>query len=89
MDDLQQDDKQFYLDLPDRITDPSWIDEPIKQLLKIALILMFAGRKVSGVPFISVAIGAGVNYQTTRKVTRFALKYYQYKHLYGKSGGIV
>lgn len=89
MEDLQQDDKQFYLDLPDRITDLGCIDEPIKQLIKIALILLFSGRKVSGVPFLSVAIGAGVNYQTTRKVTRFALKYYQYKHLYVKRGGIV
>ncbi len=85
MEDIQKDDQQFYYDVPDRITEPIWIDEPLKQLLKTAFILMFSKRKISGVPFISIMIGAGVNYQTTRKVTRFAIKYYQYKHLYEKN----
>lgn len=32
-------------------------------------------------------IGAGINYRTTRNITEFALKYYQYKHLLQKGGG--
>ncbi|GIN58837.1 hypothetical protein J8TS2_31560 [Lederbergia ruris] len=87
MEDIQKDDQQFYYDVPDRITEPIWIDEPLKQLLKTTFILLFSKQKISGVPFISIMIGAGVNYQTTRKITRFALKYYQYKHLYEKSTG--
>jgi len=62
------------------------VDEPLKELLKISLIILFSNRKVSGIPFISVAIGAGINYRTTRKVTHFAKKYYQYKYLLEKSG---
>ncbi|MCJ7839728.1 EcsC family protein [Lederbergia sp. NSJ-179] len=89
MEDLQKNDQQFYYDTPARITELIWIDEPLKQLIKTAIILLFSKRKISGIPIFSVMIGAGVNYQTTRKVTRFALKYYQYKHLYEKSGGIV
>ena len=88
MEDLQKEDEQFYLDIHERITDQSCIDEPLKQLLKISLIMMFSKKTISGKPLISMAIGAGVNYQCTRKVTNFALKYYQYKHLLEKNGGL-
>lgn len=86
MDDLQKEDKQFYFDIHERVTDQTWIDEPLKQLLKISLIIMFSKKTFSGIPLISVAIGAGMNYQTTRQVTDFAKKYYQYKHLLEKNG---
>lgn len=84
IEDLQKEDEQFYYESHERITDQTWIDEPLKQLIKVSLILMFTNKKYSGLPVISLAIGAGVNYQTTRKVTDFALKYYQYKHLLAK-----
>ncbi|GIN74732.1 ABC transporter substrate-binding protein [Bacillus sp. J14TS2] len=87
MEDLQKDDQQFYYEVPGRMTEPIWIDEPLKQFVKTVFILLFSKRKISGVPLISIMIGAGVNYQTTRKITRFAIKYYQYKHLYEKHHG--
>jgi len=74
MEDLQKEDEQFYFDIHERITDHTWVDEPLKELLKISLIILFSNRKVYGIPFISVAIGAGINYRTTRKVTHFAKK---------------
>ena len=86
MEDLQKNDEDFYFDIHERITDPSWVDEPLKELLKISLIMLFSRKTISGIPLISVAIGAGMNYRTTRKVTHFAIKYYQYKHLLEKSG---
>ncbi|WP_164525491.1 EcsC family protein [Siminovitchia acidinfaciens] len=86
--DLQKGDEQFYYHEPERITDSSWVDEPLKHLLKVSMILMLSKRKVSGMPLASMAIGAGVNYKTTRKITDFTLKYYQYKHLLIKSGEI-
>ncbi|MBS4176040.1 EcsC family protein [Lederbergia citrea] len=89
MEDLQKADEQFYFDIHERITDQTWVDEPLKQLLKISLIVMFSKKTISGIPLISLAIGAGVNYQTTRKVTDFALKFYQYKHLLDKNGDLV
>ncbi|MBS4222732.1 EcsC family protein [Lederbergia citrea] len=88
MEDLQKADEQFYFDIHERITDQTWVDEPLKQLLKISLIVMFSKKTISGIPLISLAIGAGVNYQTTRKVTDFALKFYQYKHLLDKNGDL-
>jgi hypothetical protein len=35
-----------------------------------------------------MAIGAGANYQFTRKVTDFAHKYYQYRYLLKKQGEV-
>ncbi|GIN98558.1 hypothetical protein J6TS1_44280 [Siminovitchia terrae] len=86
--DLQKGDEQFYYHEHERITDFSWVDEPLKHLLKVSLILMLSKKKVSGLPLASMAVGAGVNYKTTRKITDFTLKYYQYKHLLIKSGDI-
>ncbi len=88
MDDLQKGDEAFYFDIHERIIDQTWLDEPLKQMLKISLILMFSRKKVSGVPLLSMAIGAGVNYNTTRQVTQFAVKYYQYKHMLEKNGDL-
>lgn len=85
--DLQKGDEQFYYHEPEQITDSSWIDEPLKHLLKVSLILMLS-KKASGLPLASMAIGAGINYKTTRKITDFTLKYYQYKYLLIKSGDI-
>lgn len=87
MNDLKKEGEEYYYDIPERVTDQSWIDEPLKQLLKIALIVMFAKKKISGKPLLSMAIGTGINYRTTRNMTEFALKYYQYKHLLQKNGG--
>ncbi|MCM3111108.1 EcsC family protein [Lederbergia lenta] len=88
MDDLQKGDEAFYFDIHERIIDQTWLDEPLKQMLKISLILMFSRKKVSGVPLLSMAIGAGVNYNTTKQVTQFAVKYYQYKHMLEKNGDL-
>ncbi|MFS0645557.1 EcsC family protein [Siminovitchia sp. 179-K 8D1 HS] len=87
MNDLKKEGEEYYYDIPERVTDQSWIDEPLKQVLKIALIVMFAKKKISGQPLLSMVIGAGINYRATRKITDFALKYYQYKHLLQKNGG--
>ncbi|MBS4199978.1 EcsC family protein [Bacillus sp. FJAT-49732] len=86
MEDLQKEDEQFYFDIHERITDHTWVDEPLKELLKISLIILFSRKSISGIPLISVAIGAGMNYRSTRKVTHFAIKYYQYKYLLEKNG---
>jgi hypothetical protein len=81
-DDLRQadgDDLYFYHGKED-LTDITWVEQPIKQMMKAILILMFRKRKLQGIPVISMAIGASANYQLTRKVTDFAHKYYQLRY---------
>lgn len=45
MDDLQKGEEAFYFDVHERIIDQTWLDEPLKQLLKICLIMMFSKIK--------------------------------------------
>ena len=65
----------------EELTNMSWLEQPLKQVLKASAILMFRRRLLQGVPLISMAIGAGANYQMTRQVSEFAQKYYQYRCL--------
>jgi hypothetical protein len=56
----------------------------VQQLLKALVITLFRKKMISGVPLVSMAIGAVANYQVTRKVTHLAHKYYQLRYLKAK-----
>ncbi len=45
------------------------------------VIALFRKKLIQGIPLVSMAIGAGANYQLTRKVTEVAHKYYQLRYL--------
>ncbi|MFJ7511333.1 EcsC family protein [Peribacillus simplex] len=76
-------DEYFYLGI-EELTNPTWMEQPLKQLLKALSITVFRKKLVRGIPFISMAIGAGSNYQMTRSVSEFAQKFYQYRYLLKK-----
>ncbi|MGE7905135.1 EcsC family protein [Peribacillus sp. NPDC094092] len=76
-------DDYFYLGI-EELTNPTWMEQPLKQLLKALSITVFRKKLVRGIPFISMAIGAGSNYQMTRGVSEFAQKFYQYRYLLEK-----
>ncbi|MBT2648240.1 EcsC family protein [Bacillus sp. ISL-34] len=76
-------DDYFYLGI-EELTNPTWMEQPLKQLLKALSITVFRKKLVRGIPFISMAIGAGSNYQMTRNVSEFAQKFYQYRYLLEK-----
>jgi hypothetical protein len=71
----------YFFEGNEKLTDVSWIEQPIKQLLKAMAILAFRKKFLQGIPLVSMAIGAGSNYFLTRKVTDFAQKYYQWRYL--------
>ncbi|MFD9625054.1 EcsC family protein [Peribacillus muralis] len=73
-------DDYFYLGI-EELTNPTWMEQPLKQLLKALSITVFRKKLVRGIPIISIAIGAGANYQMTRSVSEFAQKFYQYRFL--------
>ncbi|MEH7390395.1 EcsC family protein [Bacillus sp. JJ1474] len=81
---LQNEQEFYFYEGKEEIADVSWMEQPVKQLLKGVAIYMFRNKFIQGIPLISMAIGAGINYQLTRKVTEFAHKYYQYRYLYKK-----
>ncbi|MDQ0272095.1 EcsC family protein [Cytobacillus purgationiresistens] len=86
LNDLERNEDLYFYEGKDDLTDVTWLEQPIKQLLKAITIFMLRKKSIQGVPFISMAIGAGANYQLTRKVTDFAHKYYQLRYLANKKG---
>ncbi|MHC0037363.1 EcsC family protein [Pseudoneobacillus sp. C159] len=73
----------------EKLTDVSWFEQPIKQLLKAIAIMTFRKKYLQGIPLISMSIGAGSNYFLTRKVTEFAQNYYQMRYLQNKHNEIL
>ncbi|MBB6445710.1 EcsC family protein [Bacillus benzoevorans] len=71
----------YFYEGSEELADIAWIEQLLKQGLKGLAIMMLRKKMIQGVPFISMAIGAGMNYQLTRKVTDFAHKYYQMRYL--------
>jgi hypothetical protein len=81
MEELADKQTPYFYEGKEEITDITWIDQPLQQLLKAMVISIFKKRLIQGIPLISMGIGAGVNYQLTRKVTDLAQKYYQLRYL--------
>jgi hypothetical protein len=76
-------DRYFY-EGSEQITDITWMEQPLQQIFKAMVILLFKKKKIQGIPLFSMAIGAASNYQLTRKVTEFAHHYYQLRYLQEK-----
>lgn len=71
----------YIYDGEDQLTDESWLEQPLRQIFKSVLILMFRKKLFQGLPLISIGIGAFANYSLSRQVTDFAMKFYQYRYL--------
>lgn len=87
LDEWKSADKPYFFDGSEEIVDHAWIDHMIKQVFKYSAILAFRRKKLQGIPFISIGIGAGANYRMTKRVTEFAHKYYQLRYLLEKENG--
>jgi hypothetical protein len=72
---------QYFYEGSEQITDITWIEQPLQQIFKAMIILLFRKKMIQGIPLLSMAIGAGANYQLTKKVTDFAHHYYQLRYL--------
>lgn len=84
MNEWQSTNEHYFYDGEEEITDIQWIEQPLKQILKAVTILLFKNKRLQGIPLVSMAIGAGMNYQLTKRVTDFAHKYYQMRYLLEK-----
>jgi hypothetical protein len=81
MNELESLDDYYFYEGNEEITDITWLEQPVQQLLKALVITLFRKKVIQGIPLVSMAIGAGANYQLTRKVTDVAHKYYQLRYL--------
>jgi hypothetical protein len=85
---IEENEEYYFYEGNEELTDVTWLEHPIKQLLKAMVISLFRKKVIQGIPLISMTIGATVNFQFTRKVTDFAHKYYQYRYLKEKEENI-
>lgn len=85
--DVQQFDDQFYYlyEKDEELTNETWLEQPLIQILKSLVIVMFRKRVIQGLPLVGMAIGAGINYKLSRQVTEFAHHFYQMRHLIEKN----
>lgn len=84
MGDLKDAEDFYFYEGTEELTNVTWLEQPLKQILKALTILMFKNKSLQGLPLISMAIGATANYQITRKVTDFSHRYYQMRYLLEK-----
>ena len=82
--DIEEANGDYFYEGNEEITNSAWMDLPLKQLFKAISIIMLKKKTIGNIPLFSMAIGAGTNYQLTKKVTNFAHKYYQMRYLLGK-----
>jgi len=81
MEELEAQEDYYFYQGNEEITDITWLEQPVQQLMKALVIALFRKKTIQGIPLVSMAIGAGANYQLTRKVTDVAHKYYQLRYL--------
>ncbi len=87
MEDLKTKESDYFYNGSEKLTDTSWLEGPLKHCFKAVAITLFRKKTLSGLPIISMAIGAGINYQLARNITDFAEHYYQYRYLHLKKQG--
>ncbi|WP_077619075.1 EcsC family protein [Bacillus sinesaloumensis] len=75
------DQNQYFYQGSDDLTDETWLELPLKHIVKAITISVLRKRMIQGIPLISMAIGAGMNYQLTRQVSDFAHNYYRLRFL--------
>lgn len=72
---------QYFYQGSEDLTDETWLELPLKHIVKAITISVLRKRMIQGIPLISMAIGAGMNYQLTRQVSDFAHNYYRLRFL--------
>lgn len=84
---VQQFDDQFYYlyEKDEELTNETWFEQPLIQILKSMVIILFRKKVIQGLPLVSMAFGAGMNYKLSRQVTEFANHFYQMRHLIEKN----
>jgi hypothetical protein len=84
LEDLKNRQDFYFDDGSEKLADPLWLNELVKQFMKLLAINIFKKKENEKYPLIRMVLGANWNYQFTKKVTEYAEKYYQYRFLLEK-----
>lgn len=84
---LEESEDRYFHGGTAKVTSVQWLQQPLKQLLKLLTINLFKNRRIQNIPVISIALGAGMNYKLTKDITDFSDNYYKYRYLLERQGG--
>lgn len=82
--DITTNEQQFFYEGKEQVFHSPWMNQILIQLLKGFVILLIKNRKIQNIPFLSIALGASVNYSITKNVTEISKRFYQYRYLMDK-----
>lgn len=77
----------FLYDAEDVIVDRYWLEGQAKQVAKWLLLRRFREKKIFRMPFVSIALGAGLNYYYAKNVANLATKFYMKRLLLERKQG--
>lgn len=80
-----EDGMYYFYEGKDDLANSNSLEFLLKQVAKLSVLTLFKRKLFSGLPIVSIMIGAGANYQLTRQVTEFANKFYQYRMINDKN----
>lgn len=69
----------YFYEGNEELVDVKSVEYFLKQIAKLSVLTMFKRKLVAGIPVVSMMVGAASNYHSTRKITEFANKFYQYR----------
>lgn len=81
MNDFAESKERYFFEGSEEVTDSTWIEQPLLQMLKASVIYLWSKKSAKKLPVLSMAVGAGLNYGFTRKVTQYANYYYMLRYL--------
>ncbi|MDQ0174558.1 EcsC family protein [Bacillus chungangensis] len=85
--DTERETQIYFYEGNEAFIQPIYVEEILKQLGKLCLILSIKQKKSTSLPLISMTIGSMINFRMTKRVTDLAAKYYQFRYLLDKKGG--
>ncbi|MBB6448157.1 hypothetical protein HNR44_000106 [Geomicrobium halophilum] len=65
----------------EQIIDEDWLQQPLRQVGKLTMIMLLRKKLIQGVPLIGIAYGAYSNYRFARQVSEIASGYYEKRNL--------
>ncbi|WP_050616047.1 EcsC family protein [Bacillus testis] len=83
---IMDEEEAYFFEGNEEMANISWLEQPLKQVMKYLAISLLRKKKVQGLPLFSMVVGAGNNYSLTRRVSEFAHRFYQYRYLKEKAG---
>lgn len=71
MEELENRDDYYFYEGNEEITDITWIEQPVQQLLKALVITLFRKKMIQGIPLVSMAIGGRGQLSVNKKSNRY------------------